>query len=376
LVELNNRHRSIVRNIIDGSITIDSISEFESILKIFPNNPALQSVYANLLIKNNSIDAAAKAYRKAATLYIDAGMMLSAVLVKILEWRIFKPSLQQARPFYSILRKAAFDETPLHIFLNSLSYSEMAAVTIRMARVRLPEGKMIKKTGDVDNSLYFIAAGTVKDTIYKPQSGEQETSRESAIYLSENEIFGDIFPFEEENVSQSDTETVTSVELGKITKPRLLDVCKKYPNVEQALIKLFDDSSKSLRKTSSREDRILDRQPLCIQMNLEIFRKGTDNYPLVFHGCSRDISVGGVGIVLNAEYQDITSIDEILKNSRIEVCFPSDAFSIKVPGTVMWSRKISFEGEKSLAVGIQFKEMTPKLRGMLLIFVDMLSNNS
>jgi len=111
-------------------------------------------------------------------------------------------------------------------------------------------------------------------------------------------------------------------------------------------------------------------------MSLEIYRKGTDNYPLVLYGCSRDISVGGVGIVLNAEYQDITSIDEILKISRIDVYFPGDAFSIKVPGTAMWSRKISFEGEKSLAVGIQFKEMTPKLRGMLLIFVDMLSNNS
>jgi CRP-like cAMP-binding protein len=375
LVESNNIHRSIVRNIIDGSITIDSISEFESILKIFPNNPALQSVYADLLINNNLIDAAAKAYRKAATLYIDSGMMLSAVLVKILEWRIFKPSPQQARPFYSILRKAAFDETPLNIFLNSLSHSEMAAVTIRMARVRLPEGKMIKKTGGVDNSLYFIAAGIVKATTSKPQSNEQETSKDSAIYLSENDIFGDIFPLEEENVSQSDTETVTYVELGKITKPRLIEVCRKYPNVEQALIKLFYDNSKSLRKTSLQEDRKLDRQPLCTQMSLEIFRKGTDNLPLVFHGYSRDISVGGVGIVLNAEYQDIKYIDEILKNSRIDVCFPSDAFSIKVPGTFMWSRKISFEGEKTLAVGMQFKEMTPKFRGMLLIFVDMLSNN-
>jgi CRP-like cAMP-binding protein len=375
-VEQNNIHRSIVRNIIDGSLSIDSISEFESILKIFPNNPALQSVYADLLIKNNLIDAAAKAYRKAATLYIDSGMMLSAVLVKILEWRIFKPSSKQARPFYSILRKAAFDETPLNIFLNSLTYSEMAAVTIRMARVRLPEGRMIKKTGDVDNSLYFIAAGIVKAATFGPQSNEQGNSKDSTIYMSENEIFGDIFPLEEENVSQSDTETVTYVELGKITKPRLIEVCKKYPNVENALIKLFSDSSQSLRKTSIQEDRILDRQPLCIRMSLEIYRKGTDNYPLIFHGYSRDISVGGVGIVLNAEYHDITDIDEILKNSRIDVCFPSDAFSIKVPGTFVWSRKISFEGEKTLAVGMRFKEMTPKLRGMLLIFVDILSSIS
>lgn len=376
MVEPNNIHRSIVRNIIDGSLTIDSISEFESILKIFPNNPALQSVYADLLIKNNLIDAAAKAYRKAATLYIDSGMMLSAVLVKMLEWRIFKPTSQQARPFYSILRKATFDETPLNVFFNSLSHAEMAAVTIRMARVRLPEGKMIKKIGDIDNSLYFIAAGIVKVTTFKPQKNEQESPMDSTIYMSVNEIFGDIFPLEEENVSQSDTETITYVELGKITKPRLIEVCKKYPNVEHALTKLFHESSKSLRKTSLQEDRILERQPLCIKMSLEIFRKGTDNYPLIFHGYSRDISVGGVGIVLNAEYQDIPDIDEILKNSRIDVCFPSDTFSIKVPGIFVWSKMISFEGEKTLAVGMQFKEMTPKLRGMLLIFVDMLANNS
>ena len=46
-----NSHISIAEQIVDGSITIKSIDEFKSILKIFPNDPALQKAYSNLLKK-------------------------------------------------------------------------------------------------------------------------------------------------------------------------------------------------------------------------------------------------------------------------------------------------------------------------------------
>jgi hypothetical protein len=48
---------SAVTRIIDGSITIDSLSEFENLLNIFPDNPRLHRVFADFLAQEKSFDA-------------------------------------------------------------------------------------------------------------------------------------------------------------------------------------------------------------------------------------------------------------------------------------------------------------------------------
>ena len=65
-----SKHISIAKHIVDGSLTIDSVKEFRSILRIFPNDPALHRVYADLQTRKKSFKVAAASYRKAATLYI------------------------------------------------------------------------------------------------------------------------------------------------------------------------------------------------------------------------------------------------------------------------------------------------------------------
>ena len=52
--------KSIPEHIIEGSIAIDSIEAYGSILKQFPNHPALKKKYADLLFKQNLLDLAAK----------------------------------------------------------------------------------------------------------------------------------------------------------------------------------------------------------------------------------------------------------------------------------------------------------------------------
>ena len=42
---------SIAAQIIDGSIKIKSVTEFENVLRLFPNDPALVRAYADLLVK-------------------------------------------------------------------------------------------------------------------------------------------------------------------------------------------------------------------------------------------------------------------------------------------------------------------------------------
>ena len=376
---LINKHRSIARHIIDGSISIDSVSEFKNMLKIFPDNPALHSAFADLLAQKSSVQEAANFYGKAAGLYIGSGMLLPALLNKVMEWRLAKPTHQQARPFYDILKEANFEFTPLQVFFKSLSYPEIVAVTNRMARIRLPAGQMIKRIGDAEDHIYFIATGTVKETINKPVIDPKKSRRPLTMYLSENSIFGDIIPFKKKKVSLSFTEAITAVELGKISRPRLLEVCKKYPNIGQGIVNLYRANTAATDKKAVQNIRRQKRHPLPIRMNLEVYPEKSDGLldtnPFVLDGYSRDISVGGVCVVLDAKYANITSIFKTLKDAKINISFPGEAFSLNVWGKIVWTRNVSFEGEKTLALGIQFKEMTPKMSGMLVVFADMLANS-
>jgi CRP-like cAMP-binding protein len=348
-------------------------------LKIFPDNPALHSAFADLLAQKSSVQEAATFYGKAAGLYIGSGMLLPALLNKVMEWRLVKPNHQQARPFYDILKEANFEFAPLQVFFKSLSYPEIVAVTNRMARIRLPAGQMIKRIGDAEDHIYFIATGTVKETINKPAIDPKKSRRPLTMYLSENSIFGDIIPFNKKKVSLSFTEAITAVELGKISRPRLLEVCKKYPNIGQGIVNLYRANAAAIDKKAVQNIRRQKRHPLPIRMNLEVYPEKSDGpldtNPFVLDGYSRDISVGGVCVVLDAKYANITSIFKTLKDAKINISFPGEAFSLNVWGKIVWTRNVSFEGEKTLALGIQFKEMTPKMSGMLVVFADMLANS-
>ena len=167
-----NGQKSIAGHIIDGSITIDSVSDFESMLDLFPDNPALFNAYGDLLFKKKSYKAAARAYGKAAGLFVDSGIMFPAILSKVLQWRIIKPTLHEVRPFCANLQRTQFNSSPLQKIFKSLSFPEMVSITNRLKRVHLPAGKVFKKIGDVENSLYFIASGTLKETTFKPLNRE------------------------------------------------------------------------------------------------------------------------------------------------------------------------------------------------------------
>jgi len=49
--------------------------------------------------------------------------------------------------------------------------------------------------------------------------------------------------------------------------------------------------------------------------------------------------------------------------------------TLNVSGSVVWSRDVSYEGQQTVALGIRFKDMAPKLSGMLMVFADMLNSS-
>lgn len=367
-----SKHISIARHIIDGSLTIDAVKEFRSILRIFPNDPALHRVYADLLARKKSIQAAMASYRKSATLFIESGMMLQAIVCKILEWRLEPPTGQKARQFYQALNGGEYHETPLNVFINGLSFPEFTAVINQFKRVRLPAGKTIKKIGEPEKFLCFIAAGNLQATTLHPLAKGQKQPEKSIAYLTENDFFGDIYPFIADNLSQSYFETTTVAELIKISRTALARICKKFPNIELGLIDLLKARSHGGEEAILRKVRQTDRHLLPVKIDMQVYPGKSGDHPIVLDGYTRDVSIGGMCIVIDAGYAHVPSMYQDIKNSRIQISMASEAMTISVSGKIVWSKDVEFEGRKSVALGIQYHDMTPQLSGLMVVFADIL----
>lgn len=363
---------SIAAQIIDGSIQIESTSEFENILQIFPNDPALLRAYGDLQTAKNMPDVAAQSYGKAARLFIDSGMTLQAIVSKSLQWKIYPPSdPNEIRQFFFAIKKAGYHETPVNAFFHRLEYQAMVAILFPLVKIRLPAGRIVKKAGDEEKHLYFIVSGALRATTYQPVEANSETVyKKSASHLSENDFFGAVYPFEEKQLSKSYVETITQAELIKIPKINLMKVCVKHPEVEEALIDLFGSQSGIEEKEDMRIDRIGDRQEIPIKVHLQIHPQSNNEQPLLVSGYSRDISIGGICVVLNSEYRSIPSFEECVKGAGVQISLPNEVLSLSVKGTVIWSRRINIEEETTVALGMRFQKMSPKARGMLLGFAN------
>ena len=368
--------KSIPEHIIDGTIVIDSIEAFSSILKQFPDHPALLKKYADLLFRQELLDLAAKSYGEAARLYIDSGQMLQAVVAQKQQWLIKPPSKKEIPLFLSALEQGNFRTTPLKMLFDKLSPKEILAIISGFVRVRLFAEKTIRKAGDLETDMYFIVSGTLKDSIFPSLETKEKVHRKPSIYLSDDDLFGEIYPFKMDQTSKSDIKTETQVELVKVSKQKLMKLCREFPNLEPALIDLLKIRSGSESSSLPATVRKAERYQLPIKMNLELAPKGTFKNPLIVDGYSSDISIGGICVVLNGKSKQIghllASLPETADKSQIRVSFPGETMELKVLGNIMWRHEIHFNGNKTLALGIRFEEDSPKLRGMLFMFANSL----
>ena len=111
-----------------------------------------------------------------------------------------------------------------------------------------------------------------------------------------------------------------------------------------------------------------------MKISLEIFPHSSTNFPIIIDAYSKDISIGGTCVILDADdlsvAKSVSSFSSTIKDSVVKLSFPSEGMELKVSGKIAWTQEIIFKGEKTLAVGIQFQDLSPKLRGMLFVFAD------
>lgn len=369
--------KSITEQIANGSIRINSTKEFERLLKLFPSDPKLIKAYADLLSKENFLDSALKLYRKAAILFIDSGSMIDAVVSKIRQWKIAKPTYQDARLFIAALNEANFSRSAFNIFFEKLSSPEMFSIMRLFDVIELPAGQIMSKADGKEKDLNFIVKGTFKKTTYKPQKENNETTfKKSSLILTKGQFFGKIFPIDKENCSQSYIESKSQAELITISKKRLKQICKKYPNAEVAIKGLYEFESMVNKEDQYKRMQKGGRYTLPIKMSLEIYPNTSFNYPIIVEGYSKDISIGGTCVVLDEKdmevHSSIASFHKSTKDAKVKISLSIEALKLKVSGNIVWTQKIHVNGKQTLALGIKFDEMSPRFQGMLFAFADSL----
>ena len=357
---------SIVKQIIDGSITIDSIGEFQSMLKIFPGNPHLHRALADLLVKRKSSATAAEYFKKAAGLFVESGHVLQAVVAKMLQWQIVKPSFKSIKTFYHSLIENNPRSTPLNMFFAGLSFREFIVVVTRLERIVLPAGKMVKKFGDPENTLFMVVSGRLHRRIYPSVRSDEDQN--PIIESITEEVFGDVCPLDKERYSQSYTETATRVELAKIGRESLLDISKAFPSVGSAVRELFENCRKLA--PAPFVERKMRRHTIPVQISLKVFEDDGITPMADLYGVTRDLSIGGACLVLEESSQSPPSHLLIGKTVNILMGPPNDVMALSIKGMIVWSQTISDEDRDSQAIGIEFNSMPPHLSGLLLVFAD------
>lgn len=363
-----NKDRFLAKQIIDGNITLDSVSDFQSILRQFPDNAVLQAGYADLLVRRKRFDAAADAYARAAELFLRERRLLPATVYRVLQWRLNKPAREEALRFYEQFREIEPSDSPVHRFLTGLSFAEWVAFTNRIARRRVDPHKKIKKIGDIESALYLVVSGVAQDTRILPLQGPESVTRKEYRYLTENDFFGCVFPFEEEHISESYTETLTVVEMAVISRRRLKEACRKYPGLERALISMLESAAADRGREVRNQERTATRRLLPVRIRLTLI--GAENGGERYEGFTRDLSVGGVCALVETAGAELSVLAD---RKPVRVQFLGGPVSLEVEGRIVWSRSVETTGgRKTPALGIQFRNLTPKMAGLLMVFADML----
>jgi c-di-GMP-binding flagellar brake protein YcgR len=151
-------------------------------------------------------------------------------------------------------------------------------------------------------------------------------------------------------------------------------ILRNNRNIESGIIEFLKIRSQCIGQDLYHRIRNAPRYKVKKQLNVEIYPEGSNNSPVSLNGYSRDISIGGMGIVLESHSIDGSNNDpsffDVLNHAKIKICLPVETLSINISGKIVWNQQIMHDGQKTRAVGVQFDEISPKIGGILLSLLN------
>ncbi len=366
-MNLPDEHQySVMQRIIDGSLAIDSIEEFQEILTIYPDDALLYRKYADLLLEKHRLTDAVQAFDKTARLFVDQGMNLQAIVAKILQWGIKKPTHEQGLQFHRLLTGKGDQYTPLQRLWANMRYPELVTIMLRLVRVRLVPGEQITSVDAPANDIYFVVSGTLIESL--SEDCQTEASRAGIEieprFIGANDIFGNIFPLNETTVSHTDVSAVTNVELVKIAKTVLFEACRKHPRIQHLLQEIYkpenvekcDRAWQTVRRTIRFGvfAKVLIVSP-ALAARISGRRHSQDST-----GIALDLSSGGMCVDLGPIQSPDDQLD--LKGLTVQSILelPDERGSLNLSGKIVWQRRQSNENGSKLLIGIRFAPLGPR----------------
>jgi hypothetical protein len=356
---------NIIESLVKGTITFNSADEYKKILKKFPDDPRLNRQFADFLKENKSFIDANQEYRKAFRLFVETGETLQAIAAIIHGWEIVSPSAHDFRFLHSQLRRKNFHNSAVAECFAKMAYQELNGVVRKLEPVQFAAGEIVQEIGEPEEALYFVISGKLTRTFPGSKEGDDQE-----LILRENDHFGDLYPCEENKSVGALIKCRSKVELLKITKTNLLALCREYPELENGITTFTRDQCLPEENKPAKFYRKTSRRHLSVMLGLEIFEDEPGRQPISVKGFTSDISLGGVCVVIDPRYRDIPVKNIINRKTKIRISLPDETISLIIMGRMAWYKETAIDDQPTYAIGVQFKEMPPRLRGLLIIFAN------
>ncbi|MEJ2100557.1 MAG: hypothetical protein P8X68_11340, partial [Desulfobacterales bacterium] len=72
------------------------------------------------------------------------------------------------------------------------------------------------------------------------------------------------------------------------------------------------------------------------------------------------------------DFTAVSSLDKSIPNAKLNVSVVTHTLLLKISGRIIWHREVVHNGSKTWAIGMQFDEMSPKIRGLLFALFNSL----
>jgi CRP-like cAMP-binding protein len=364
--------KTFLEHVIDGSIVIDSLEASQSILKDHPDCPELLKIHADLLSAGRQPAAAADHYARAAVRFLSQGRPFQAWVATTLQWALQRPRPDQLLDFHLALGRAPQTEAPVDGFVRGLAPPERMAVFARFQRLRPAAGRILVKVGTPQSRLYLVVSGLLRESSYETVSQKPRPGREASRTLREADAFGEVYPFNGDNPGRSHVEAVTRSELLVLSKPHLIRVCRRFPNVESGLIRLCGIRAGKREGHLSNAVRRGERYTVSTKLELTVLPAAAGEAPEKMTGFCSDLSVSGVSFIPEANGSGPKSgalLDGFV-DRPVRVCVTAGDLSLSIAGRIVRKRQVVFNGYRVTALGIRFAEMPPRLRGAFFAFAE------
>ena len=116
------------------------------------------------------------------------------------------------------------------------------------------------------------------------------------------------------------------------------------------------------------------RYAMQVNMTVEIHPAGLSGPAVVLNGSARDLSISGVSFVPETNGggppKELSGLVKDPDRKRVRVAISNEALTMSIAGQIVRTRELVVNGSRTLALGIQFDEVSPCVSGAFLAFAE------